>query len=171
MPAPVTRRDVACSRAMDELLEIEAIKRLKYKYMRCLDQKRWTEMAECFTDDATTAYGDGKYAFSGREAILRFLVDAMGHPSFLSSHRVHHPEIVLTSATTAHGTWALEDFVLDPERKLIIQGAAFYADEYVKVGGQWHIRSTGYTRTFEFVESLNERPGLRVTAGYPPPHA
>jgi len=24
-----------------DLVEIELIKRLKYKYMRCLDQKRW----------------------------------------------------------------------------------------------------------------------------------
>jgi hypothetical protein len=156
---------------MDDLREIEAIKRLKYAYMRCLDQKRWDELAECFTEDATTAYGGGKYTFRGREAILRFLVDAMDRPSFLSSHRVHHPEIELTSPTTARGTWALEDVVLDPERKILIQGAAFYADEYVKVGTRWRIRSTGYTRTFEFVESLAERPGLRVTAGYPPANA
>ena len=155
---------------MDDLAEIEAIKRLKYRYMRCLDQKAWTELAECFTEDATTSYGGGKYAFSGRDAILRFLVDAMDRPSFLSSHRVHHPEIELTSPTTAHGTWALEDFVLDPERRLIIQGAAFYRDQYVKEGGRWRIRSTGYERTFEFVESLADRPGLRVTAGYDPAH-
>jgi hypothetical protein len=155
---------------MDDLAEIEAVKRLKYRYMRCLDQKRWAELAECFTEDATTSYGGGKYAFSGRDAILRFLVEAMDRPSFLSSHRVHHPEIELTSATTARGTWALEDFVLDPERRVIIQGAAFYRDEYVKEGGRWRIRSTGYERTFEFVESLADRPGLRVTAGYGPAH-
>lgn len=155
---------------MDDLHEIDAIKRLKYRYMRCLDQKRWAELAECFAEDATTAYGGGRYTFSGREAIMRFLVDAMDRPSFLSSHRVHHPEIELTSPATARGTWALEDFVLDPERKLIIQGAAFYHDEYVKVDGHWRIRSTGYDRTFEFVESLADRPSLRITAGYGPTH-
>jgi len=156
---------------MDDLAEIEAIKRLKYRYMRCLDQKAWAELAECFTEDATTSYGGGKYAFSGRDAILRFLVEAMDRPSFLSSHRVHHPEIELASPTTARGTWALEDFVLDPERRVIIQGAAFYRDEYVKDGERWRIRSTGYERTFEFVESLADRPGLRVTAGWAPAHA
>ena len=151
---------------MDELREIEAIKRLKYRYMRCLDQKRWAELGECFTDDARTSYGDGKYAFQGRDAILGFLVAAMDRPSFLSSHRVHHPEIDLISPTTARGTWALEDFVLDPERAIIIQGAAFYSDEYVKVGGQWRIAFTGYARTFEYVEPLSGRPGLRLTAGH-----
>ena len=34
-----------------DLVEIELIKRLKYRYMRCLDQKLWDEMAETLTDD------------------------------------------------------------------------------------------------------------------------
>lgn len=158
---------------MDELLEIDAIKRLKYRYMRCLDQKRWTELADCFTEDATTSYGDGKYAFTGRDAILRFLSEAMGRPSFLSSHRVHHPEIELDGPASARGTWALEDFVIDPERRVIIQGAAFYEDAYAKTAGRWRIRATGYRRTFELVEPLDARPGLRLTAGLPSaaPHA
>jgi len=151
---------------MHELREIEAIKRLKYRYMRCLDQKRWAELGECFTDDARTSYGDGKYAFAGREAILGFLVAAMGRPSFLSSHRVHHPEIDLVSPTSARGTWALEDLVLDPERAVLIRGAAFYSDEYAKQDGRWLIAFTGYARTFEYVEQLSARPGLRLTAGY-----
>jgi uncharacterized protein (TIGR02246 family) len=156
---------------MTDLHEIDAITRLKYRYMRCLDQKLWAELADCFTEDATTSYGGGKYAFNGRDAIMKFLVEAMDKPSFLSSHRVHHPEIDLTSPTTARGIWALEDFVLDPERRVIIQGAAFYRDEYVKQDGRWRIRSTGYERTFEFVESLAERPSLRITAGYSPANA
>ena len=56
---------------MFDLQEIEAIKRLKYKYMRCLDNKLWDEMAECFAEDATCSYSGGKYEFSGREAILK----------------------------------------------------------------------------------------------------
>lgn len=152
---------------MDDLREIEAIKRLKYRYMRCLDQKRWSELAECLTDDVETAYGGGKYAFQGREAVMRFLEESMGSPTFLSSHRVHQPEIELTSPTTARGTWALEDVVIDPARRFYLQGAAFYEDEYVKRGEAWRIRRTGYARTFEFVEPLDRRPGFTLTAGGP----
>ena len=68
-----------------DLVEIELVKRLKYKYMRCLDQKRWDEIATCFTEDATCSYSGGKYAFQGRDAIVDFLRKAMGAPSFLSS--------------------------------------------------------------------------------------
>ncbi len=146
-----------------ELVEIEAIKQLKHKYMRCLDQKRWDEIAECFTEDAECSYSAGKYAFTGREQILTFLRQSMDRKSFLSSHRVHQPEIELTSPTTARGVWAMEDYVIDTERNLTIHGAAFYADEYVKLAGRWLIRRTGYERTFE---ELAPRDGFRLTASY-----
>ena len=146
-----------------DLHELEAIKRLKYKYLRCLDQKLWDEIGTCFTPDASCSYSGGKYAFDGRDAIVDFLRKAMGAPSFYSSHRVHHPEIEFTSETTARATWALEDEVIETKAQITIRGAAFYHDEYVKVGGAWLIRSTGYQRTFEEMESRKERPSLRLT--------
>ena len=148
---------------MVDLQEIEAIKRLKYKYIRCLDQKLWGELAECFTEDATCAYSGDKYSFSGRDEIMKFLVESMSRESFLSSHRVHHPEIELTSGTTATGIWALEDMVIDLENDITLRGAAFYRDEYVKIDGKWKIRSTGYERTFEEVQSRKDCPGLTLT--------
>ena len=149
---------------MIDLNELEAIKRLKYKYLRCLDLKLWSELAQCFTEDATSAYSGGKYSFDGRDAIMDFLEKAMGAPSFLSSHTVHHPEIDLTSDSTATGTWALHDIVIETNADIVIQGAAFYHDEYVKVDGEWKIRSTGYERTYEETLSRADLPSLKITA-------
>ncbi|MCW5891183.1 MAG: nuclear transport factor 2 family protein [bacterium] len=133
-----------------DLVEIELIKRLKYRYMRCLDQKLWDEMADCLTDDAIASYSGGKYAFEGRAAILEFFRQAMGAESFLSSHRVHHPEIDLTGPATATGVWALEDVVIDATRDFALRGAAFYTDDYAKgADGRWLIARTAYKRTFE----------------------
>jgi hypothetical protein len=148
---------------MYDLQAIEAIKRLKYKYMRCLDQKLWREMGECFTENATAAYSGGKYSFQGRQAILDFFVQAMGRPGVLSSHRVHHPEIDLTSETTATGIWALEDVFIDEGAGVTIRGAAFYRDEYVRIGAEWKIAHTGYERTYEEMETRKEMPWLRMT--------
>ena len=77
---------------MVDLQEIEAIKRLKYKYLRCLDLKQWAEMETCFTTDATAAYGDGKYSFAGRDPIMQFLRQALGGRAIISAHRVQQPE-------------------------------------------------------------------------------
>jgi hypothetical protein len=147
-----------------DLVELEAIKRLKYKYLRCLDQKRWSELAECFTKDAVSAYSGGKYSFEGRDAIMEFLEKAMGADSFLSSHTVHQPEIELTSETTATGTWALHDVVIETNANIVIRGAAFYEDEYVKLDGEWKIKSTGYQRTYEETLSRADIPSLKLTA-------
>ena len=40
----------------DELTDLEEIKRVKYAYLRCLDQKDWDGMAEILCDDASAAY-------------------------------------------------------------------------------------------------------------------
>ena len=149
-----------------DLVEIEAIKRLKYKYLRCLDQKLWDELETCFVDDATAAYSGGKYSFDGRAAIMHFLRKSMGADSFLSSHRVHHPEIEFQGADRATGVWALEDVVVETKWQITIRGAAFYSDEYVKRDGVWRILHTGYKRTYEEIQPRADVPGLKLTASW-----
>ncbi len=146
-----------------DLEAIEAIKRVKFKYMRCLDQKRWDEIGECFTEDATAAYSGGKYSFDGREAIVEFLRKAMGAESFLSCHRVSHPEIDV-AGDAATGTWALEDTVIETQWGITIRGAAFYEDRYVRTPAGWRIQHTGYLRTYEEIQPRASVEGLKLTA-------
>jgi hypothetical protein len=40
-----------------DLVELEKIRRLKYRYLRCVDLKLWDEIGDLFTDDATADYG------------------------------------------------------------------------------------------------------------------
>ena len=151
---------------IEDLIEIEAIKRLKYRYMRCLDQKLWDEMASCFTEDAVALYSGGKYRYEGRDAILEFLSRSMGADTFHSSHRVHQPEIDVTSPTNAMGTWAMDDVVVMTDWNLTVRGAAFYTDEYVKVDGEWKIARTGYKRTYEELQPRGPVEGLQLTASW-----
>jgi hypothetical protein len=148
---------------MVDLNELEAIKRLKYRYVRHLDLKEWDALGACLTEDCRSAYGDGHFSFDGRAAIVGFLKDALGPTTRITAHRVHQPEIELTSATTATGTWALDDVVIETEAKLTIRGAAYYHDEYVKLGGEWKIAKTGYTRIYEETESRTDTPSLTLT--------
>ncbi|MFP8874496.1 MAG: nuclear transport factor 2 family protein [Myxococcota bacterium] len=144
---------------MDEvtkLVEIENIKRLKAKYMRCVDTKDWEGLESCFTEDATSSYGDGAYSFDGRGAIMKFLRDSMASNRFISKHQVHTPEIDIHSETEAEGTWYLEDMVAQLEQGWTLEGTGIYRDEYVKRDGEWRIRHTGYARIFEKTRPLSE---------------
>jgi hypothetical protein len=147
------------------LEDVEAIRRLKYRYWRCLDQKRWEELGTCFTEDATVSYGAGRYRFAGRAAIIDFLRDALGAASgSVGVHHGHHPEIELTGPTTARGSWALYNYLFNTRQHRGVREAAYYEDEYVKVDGEWKIRHTGYTYVFHEEWSRADTPSLRVTA-------
>ena len=149
-----------------DLQALEEIKQLKYRYLRCVDRKLWAELRETLAEDATSAYGGGKYSFRGRDDILAFLEKSMSSPKFLSSHTVHQPEIRFESATRARGVWALHDTVINLEQGWTLNGSAFYEDVYVKgADGSWRIQHTGYTRTYEEV-TLRAKSGARVTDSF-----
>lgn len=148
---------------MNALEEIAAIQQLKFRYLRAVDLKLWDLLASTFAPDAVSAYDGGKNAFVGREAIVAWLRNAMDN-TLVTMHQVHHPEIELTSATTARGTWYLEDRVINdgpalPEMPAhsILFGTAFYADEYSKRDGQWLIQKTGYERVYHEIRPF-EKP-------------
>jgi bile-acid 7alpha-dehydratase len=142
--------------------DIEAIKRLKYRYFRCLDSKLWDDLAQCFTEDATTSYSGGKYTYQGRDAIMKFLSEGLGS-TMISMHHGHHPEIEITGKTTARGIWALHDYVIVTQSSVSLRGASFYHDEYVKVRGEWKIKHTGYDRVFEEMWDRSETKSLKIT--------
>jgi hypothetical protein len=146
----------------DDLIELEAIKRLKYRYVRLIDIKGWDELERLFIPDATATYSDGKYSFEGRDAIMAFLRDSMASTNMLTSHKVHQPEITLESPGRATATWALEDVVIHLDYNMRISGAAFYTDRYIKVGDEWKIEHTGYERIYE--EMQPRADDIKLTA-------
>jgi hypothetical protein len=149
----------------DELTDLEEIKRVKYAYFRCLDQKDWAGMTEVLWPEATAAYSGGKYSFDGRDEILGFLDRSMSRETFHSSHRVHHPEITV-DGDRATGTWALEDIVVDTEWKFMLMGAAFYEDTYERRDGRWQILRTTYKRSFEVMFPTSSIEGFQLTASW-----
>lgn len=148
----------------DDLVEMEHVKRLKYRYCRFLDQKRFDDLAELFVEDATASYGGGSQNLTGRVAITEWLGSVMASTSMLTSHQVSQPEIDLVGTDEATGTWALQDVVVLVDAGVTIRGASFYADRYVKVDGVWMIRHTGYKRLYEEIEPRD--PGAKITASW-----
>lgn len=155
---------------VEDLLDIERIKQLKYAYLRCLDQKDWDGLADLFTDDATAAYSGGRYTCAGRDEIVDFITRNMDRDQFHSSHRVHHPEIDV-DGDQASGVWAMEDTVLDAEWNVLVFGAAFYEDRYRRTADAdgriaWRIAHTGYRRSFEAMLPIRPDSGFQLTASW-----
>jgi hypothetical protein len=131
------------------LLEIESIKQLKARYCRHLDAKDWEAWRGVFADDFVSDTSEaGGEVIVGADNFLAYIKKTLGKASQVTVHQVHAPEVELTSATTARGTWALNDIVrLLPA--LTLNGYGHYHETYEKSDGQWRIKTSKLTRLRE----------------------
>jgi len=157
------RDDLA--RQVQVLLDIEAIRRLKHAYFRCIDTANMTELAGLLHPEVHTCYVGGSYRIEvhDRAEFLELMANAF-NAEVACRHQGHHPEIDVDSATTARGTWYLHDVFLNLRERLRTEGTALYRDRYVKQDGRWLIREQTYERVYEIVEPIVTLPNL--TAHY-----
>lgn len=89
-----------------DLVALEEIKRVKYRYLRCVDLKRWDDVVDTFMPEATAHYGTPTYGkpitLTGREEIVSFLREKLGN-GIITAHFATHPEIDVDN-DTATGT-------------------------------------------------------------------
>jgi hypothetical protein len=131
------------------LLDIESIRQLKARYCRYLDTKDWANWRTVFADDFVSDTSEaGGEVIAGAEKFVSFTRKNIGKPSQPTVHQVHAPEIILTSATTASGVWALNDVVrLLPA--LTLNAYGHYHETYEKIDGHWRIKTSKLTRLRE----------------------
>lgn len=139
--------------------DIDAIKALKYRYLRCVDLRLWDELAQTLAPEVTASYGK-RLSYTGRDEVVAGLQQQMTD-GVITEHQAHHPEIEI-DGDTATGRWCLQDRVIVPEYDTFIFGSAFYDDAYARVDGRWVITRTGYKRTYEAMINLKDVPSFRL---------
>jgi hypothetical protein len=134
--------------------ELEAIRQLKARYCRFLDAKDVEGWRGVFTTDVvvlldmavSTRGADSKTA-PPLEGVDNFVPMVMaGLENAATMHHCHTPEITLTSATTATGIWAMEDWIIFGDGHEL-HGAGHYHETYEKRDGSWQIKTLHLTRT------------------------
>ena len=127
-----------------------------------MDTKQWDEWADLFTDDLDTWFEDTSNSTHGRDefvgSVRAILADAV------TIHHGHHPEIDLTSETTARGSWALYNYMFNEKQKRSVRIGSYYEDAYVKLAGHWKFQHIGYTYLFHEEWSRDDTPSLRLVA-------
>ncbi|MFT5574814.1 MAG: bile-acid 7alpha-dehydratase [Bermanella sp.] len=137
---------------VQRLNDIEAIKTLKYRYVKAMTYSDWDALKATLVEDVETSYSDGKYTFKSREEVLKLLrsshSDAMHN--IIAYWHVTMPVIDIISATTATGSWGMYHRYIDRgERDVEEEQFAFYEDEYLRTNEGWKISKTGYKRVME----------------------
>jgi hypothetical protein len=151
----------ALREAVQQLLDIEAIKRVKHAYFRCIDTGNFEEIAGLFHPDVTVYFKGGTYEWKleGRDDYVSSISQSF-HTRSVGHHNGHHPEIEILSATEATGIWYLADKMWILNFDFFTSGTAIYWDRYIKVDGRWSIRETRYERLYELNEKLEADPSF-----------
>jgi len=123
-----------CSR----LSGIEAIRRLRYKYWRCIHKGMWDDLLDCYADDAMVDFGYG-LKLGGKKALEDFYKGSMASAFTLVDPQGHNPEIEILSSTTARGFWQLDNSMVETQTKKAVRVGASYDEEYTKRDGEWKI--------------------------------
>jgi hypothetical protein len=84
----------------------------------------------------------------GRDAVVRSVSGVL--EGVRTVHHGHMPEIEITGRDTAHGTWAMFDYVEFPSdptgARSGLRGYGHYTEDYVREDGEWRIASLRLSR-------------------------
>jgi hypothetical protein len=140
---------------IEELLEIEELKRLRVAYTYYYDSRNLEGLVDLFTEDAVCDYGQYRGQWNGRKEIrenFKHFMDLSVAADFDTMHIISNPLVTLLSSDTAHGRWYLTDCLTRqyPVTSLVTPGGhgnpliwlGMYEDLYRKVGGIWKIERT-----------------------------
>jgi SnoaL-like protein len=132
----------------DDLVHIEAIRQLKARYFRLMDQKKWAEWSDVFVEDVEISTPDDTGDPSptlGRDAFAA-VVERILTP-VVSVHHGHMSEISI-DGDEATGVWSMEDHLWWPPEVGLghMWGTGWYEETYrLCSDGEWRI-ATMYLR-------------------------
>jgi hypothetical protein len=139
---------------VQELVDIEAIRDLRFRYHEYINEAKFTEIAGLFTEDGDLLFGHLGNAH-GREEINRFFgglltkPDSAGKekPPRLSRVRQFiHNHMVEVRGDSATGFSYLEAKPVYKGESYVV--AARYDDEYVRQNGHWKFKKMALTPYF-----------------------
>jgi ketosteroid isomerase-like protein len=131
---------------IQELIELEAIKKVKRLYAHHLDGKDVDRLVDLFTEDAVCEFGSSYGEWRGHDEIrsgYEVEVEKVDGVDFPFMHAITTPWIELAGDDSATGRWLLLEMgteSMDVKAPLRLTGV--YTDVYRKVGGSWKIART-----------------------------
>jgi len=134
------------------LEDIEAIKKLRGRYWRCIREGLWDDFLDCLTDDAVVDLGVG-VQLQGKKALAKFYKETF--PTLRSAiiPQGHNPEIDVLSDTKAKGKWLIDNPQIETPSNVAVRLGSTYDEEYVKETDNWRIKRQRIAHIYR--ESIN----------------
>jgi ketosteroid isomerase-like protein len=147
--------------AVQELLDIEAIKRLKASYFRAMDAQDWEGFAALLTDDFEVIFAvpaeqfhppdatelpDGRMQ-ADKARLMAWMRD--GAAGMKTVHHAHMPVVEITGPDSASGWWAMTDYTgwQDDSGPMWMRSYGSHEETYSRgADGRWRIRHSVFER-------------------------
>ncbi|HTV94972.1 MAG TPA: nuclear transport factor 2 family protein [Steroidobacteraceae bacterium] len=129
-------------RRVARLEDLEAIRRLKARYLNACDQQDPDSAKSCFAEGEVLIDMGHVGVFRDREAFAALYRSAGCHPHILDTHHGANPEIEHLDDTHAKGLWSLDYRNINTRDKTVTLASLIYHDEYEKIDGRWKIRKS-----------------------------
>lgn len=146
--------DNAIAQRLDEAEAKEAASVVKARYFRFMDDKRWDDWADLFTDDAVMDMrgeaaamqqlgidvGEAEAWLLTSRAAIRGAV-AMALDDVVTAHHGHMPEMVVVAPDEITAIWSMTDVIRYPVGRPVagFNGYGHYHDTYRLCDGTWKI--------------------------------
>lgn len=132
--------------AIEEVVALEAIRKVKYLYAHHLDAKNLEGLVELFTEDAVCEFGSSYGEWRGRDEIragFQIEIDKVRGIDYPFMHAVTTPWVEITAADTATAKWFLLEMGTEStEVEAPLRLTGVYTDTYKKIDGRWRIAHT-----------------------------
>ena len=124
--------------------DLESIKKLHQHYINLMDNLRYQEVLDLFTEDATVEVRNSGVK-RGRKEMSEIYIDLLAklRTDRYEGHMAIEPDITV-DGDTAEGTWLVYMLFSKPTIQWV-QGVN--ECQYSKVGGKWKISKLKFTRT------------------------
>ena len=142
------------------LEDIEAIKRLKYRYFRACDSKDPEAFRNCFAEgEIVIEYGRiGSY--QNRDDLAKVFAELACQEHIVEMHHAQNPDIEIMDKKRARGTWSLYYYMINTRDQNAVQLGGIYRDEYVHTKEGWRMSGSVFEVTSTQMLDFNE--GLRL---------
>ena len=138
------------------LESIEAIKQLKYRYLRACDRKDPDTVKHCYAEGEIDLDFGRVGTFRSRDHLVKVFSNLACQPHIVEMHHAHNPEIVIEDESNASGIWGLYYFLINTRDKATTQLGGYYEDRYRRTTDGWRICASRFTVTSTLLTSVEE---------------
>lgn len=135
----------ALEQRIQALEDIEAIKQLKARYWFACDMRSAEDIRRCFSQQDLLIDFGFVGQFHDLEAFIEIFTSLTSEPTHIDTHHGLAPEIQITGPDAATGRWRMSFQLLDTETLQVQLMSGSYQDDYIKVDGEWKIKTCKYT--------------------------